>query len=126
MMTAPVLVFSAVLLAAAAPPAVPASRPPPTVAVSYFDNNTGKAEYDPLPRANRERFEIAAVPDCPGELLVADPREGRFRGKRDANLAVEVHLVWTIKHAFAVESKFPLAVERDEAVALKLRTRILG
>jgi TolB-like protein len=48
MMTAPVLVFSAVLLAAAAPPAVPASRPPPTVAVSYFDNNTGKAEYDPL------------------------------------------------------------------------------
>jgi TolB-like protein len=32
----------------AATPAPAGNRPPPTVAVSYFDNNTGKAEYDPL------------------------------------------------------------------------------
>ena len=33
---------------AAAPPAPGAAPAPLTVAVSYFDNNTGKAEYDPL------------------------------------------------------------------------------
>jgi len=32
----------------AAPPAPAAAAAPLTVAVSYFDNNTGKAEYDPL------------------------------------------------------------------------------
>jgi len=47
MAAVPVLIASAALWAAAAPaPAVAAS--PVTVAVSYFDNNTGKAEYDPL------------------------------------------------------------------------------
>src|SRR5215831_11843002 len=45
-MAAPALVLSALL--AATPAAPVAARPPPTVAVSYFDNNTGKAEYDPL------------------------------------------------------------------------------
>jgi len=46
-MAASALVLSATLWAAT--PAAPApTRPPPTVAVSYFDNNTGKAEYDPL------------------------------------------------------------------------------
>jgi TolB-like protein len=42
------LVLPATLLAAAAPHAPTAAHTPPTVAVSYFDNNTGKAEYDPL------------------------------------------------------------------------------
>ena len=46
-MTAAALVLSAALWAAT-PAAPAATRPPPTVAVSYFDNNTGKAEYDPL------------------------------------------------------------------------------
>ena len=41
------LVVSAALCAAT-PPAAVAAYAPPTVAVSYFDNNTGKAEYDPL------------------------------------------------------------------------------
>lgn len=44
-MPAPALLVSALWAATAA---APAARPPPTVAVSYFDNNTGKAEYDPL------------------------------------------------------------------------------
>src|SRR6478672_5719829 len=39
-------VLSAALWAAAPPAPAPAS--PLAVAVSYFDNNTGKAEYDPL------------------------------------------------------------------------------
>src|SRR5438445_6313262 len=42
------LVLSAALLATAAAQAPAGTRPPPTVAVSYFDNNTGKPEYDPL------------------------------------------------------------------------------
>jgi len=42
-----ILVVSAALCAAT-PPAAAAAHAPPTVAVSYFDNNTGKAEYDPL------------------------------------------------------------------------------
>jgi len=47
-MAAAALLLSA-LCAATSPAAAPAARrPPPTVAVSYFDNNTGKAEYDPL------------------------------------------------------------------------------
>ena len=45
-MPAPALLLSAFWAATAAATAAP--RPPPTVAVSYFDNNTGKAEYDPL------------------------------------------------------------------------------
>src|SRR5262245_41137245 len=45
-MVAPALLLSA--LWAATPAAPGAARPAPTVAVSYFDNNTGKAEYDPL------------------------------------------------------------------------------
>ena len=46
-MAALALVFAGTLLAAA-PPAPGAAPAPLTVAVSYFDNNTGKAEYDPL------------------------------------------------------------------------------
>ncbi|HMF41626.1 MAG TPA: FlgO family outer membrane protein, partial [Polyangia bacterium] len=45
-MAAPALLLYA--LWAATPAAPAAARPAPTVAVSYFDNNTGKAEYDPL------------------------------------------------------------------------------
>ena len=46
-MAASALVLSAALWAAT-PAGARRARPPPTVAVSYFDNNTGKAEYDPL------------------------------------------------------------------------------
>jgi len=50
MALASVLLLSATLWAAtpATPPPPPAAPAPVTVAVSYFDNNTGKAEYDPL------------------------------------------------------------------------------
>jgi TolB-like protein len=50
MALASVLLLSATLWAATpATPPTPAAAPAPlTVAVSYFDNNTGKAEYDPL------------------------------------------------------------------------------
>ncbi|HXU02778.1 MAG TPA: FlgO family outer membrane protein [Polyangia bacterium] len=47
-MAALLLAVSAALLAAAPPSPAAAAPPPLTVAVSYFDNNTGKAEYDPL------------------------------------------------------------------------------
>ena len=50
MALASVLLLSATLWAAtpATPPPPAAALAPVTVAVSYFDNNTGKAEYDPL------------------------------------------------------------------------------
>jgi TolB-like protein len=46
-MAVPALVLAAALCAAT-PPAPAAARAPRIAAVSYFDNNTGKAEYDPL------------------------------------------------------------------------------
>lgn len=47
-MSAVLAVAASAALWAAAPPAPAAAPLPVTVAVSYFDNNTGKAEYDPL------------------------------------------------------------------------------